>query len=506
MSTASDPGSLEKQTQRPAPVPEDENGIAKPEVGPISPARDGNTTLAVLELVRAKDVHHPIHWPARKRWGIIVFYCWLQVFVSLTSTTYVGAEYLIREKWGGSTQVVTLGQSLFVVGNAVGPAFMGPLSDIGGRKWVYVGSIACYAILNFGAAYARNLPMLIIFMFLTGTAGSTALSNVAGTIADLFGDVDGAGQAMALFVVSADVGPSLGSPVGGWITENPRLGLRWIFLINVIIGFGFAVVMCFIPETLPRLVIAKAAAESAEFDADEQAILTSRINVLQELRFVATMTFRIMLTEPIVLCLGIYNGFTYGILFLFLDGVFDVFVVNNGLSIISADLTYLNFVVGVIVMFCFVPVQTWFYARDRKRHGRNRPEARFLVSLVTVWLFPITLLWYAFTSDGKTSYWSPIVAGGVLGFADPLLWLSMLNYITDSYPNVAGSAIAAFLIPSFIMAAGLAHLGVLMFENMSTKWGMATIGFISFSLCAMIYFVYFFGARIRMRSKLARTF
>jgi hypothetical protein len=45
-----------------------------------------------------------------------------------------------------------------------------------------------------GTAYARNLPMLIIFMFLAGTAGSTALSNVAGTIADLFGDVDGAGQ------------------------------------------------------------------------------------------------------------------------------------------------------------------------------------------------------------------------------------------------------------------------------------------------------------------------
>lgn len=66
-----------------------------------------------------------------------------------------------------------------------------------------------------GTAYARNLPMLIIFMFLAGTAGSTALSNVAGTIADLFGDIDGAGQAMALFVVSANVGPSLGSPVGG---------------------------------------------------------------------------------------------------------------------------------------------------------------------------------------------------------------------------------------------------------------------------------------------------
>jgi hypothetical protein len=46
----------------------------------------------------------------------------------LTTGFTVGIEYLIQEKWGGSTQVVTLGQSLFIVGTAVGPAFMGPLS------------------------------------------------------------------------------------------------------------------------------------------------------------------------------------------------------------------------------------------------------------------------------------------------------------------------------------------------------------------------------------------
>jgi hypothetical protein len=113
----------------------------------------------------------------------------------------------------------------------------------------------------------------------------------------------------------------------------------------------------------------------------------------------------------------------------------SVFAFLTTSRIIGADLTYLNFIVGVAVMFCFIPVQTWFYAQDRKKHcGHNRPEARFITSLVTVWLFPITLLWFAFTSDGNVSYWSPVVAGGVLGFADPLLWLSMLNYITGGLP------------------------------------------------------------------------
>lgn len=157
-------------------------------------------------------------------------------------------------------------------------------------------------------------------------------------------------------------------------------------------------------------------------------------------------------------------------------------------------------------MFCIVPLQTWLYRRDRLKHGTNRPEARFLTSLVGVWGFPISLLWFGFTDDGSVSFWSPVVAGGLLAVCDPLLWLAMLNYLTDSYPNVAASAIAAFLIPSFLIAAGLAHAGIAMFENMSTKWAMATLGFISFGLVALVYVLYFFGPKIRAKSRLARKF
>lgn len=45
-----------------------------------------------------------------------------------------------------------------------------------------------------------------------------------------------------------------------------------------------------------------------------------------------------------------------------------------------------------------------------------------------------------------------------------------------------------------------------MFDNMSAKWAMATLGFVSFGLVALIYVLYFFGAKIRSMSKLARTF
>ena len=94
--------------------------------------------------------------------------------------------------------------------------------------------------------------------------------------------------------------------------------------------------MCFIPETLPRIVISRAVKKQETSDPTDIAVMEAQmeehVDVLREMRFVASMAFRIMLTEPIVVFLGIYNGFAYGLLFLYLDGVFEVFEVNNHLS------------------------------------------------------------------------------------------------------------------------------------------------------------------------------
>lgn len=66
--------------------------------------------------------------------------------------------------------------------------------------------------------------------------------------------------------------------------------------------------MCFLPETLPRIVIARAVKKSGTADPSEIGVMEAKVNVGSELRFVATMAFRIMFTEPIVILLALYNG------------------------------------------------------------------------------------------------------------------------------------------------------------------------------------------------------
>lgn len=68
------------------------------------------------------------------------------------------------------------------------------------------------------------------------------------------------------------------------------------------------------PETLPRMVIAREVRKRGTEDKNAEIIAAaeSKVNVVQEIRFVLTMALRIMFTEPIVIFLGMYNGFAYG--------------------------------------------------------------------------------------------------------------------------------------------------------------------------------------------------
>ena len=186
--------------------------------------------------------------------------------------------------------------------------------DIAGRRWVYAGSCLLYAIFNIGCALPRNIAQVIIFSFLSGAAGSTACTNVAASVSDMFAYKD-AGQAMALFVVSATIGPSVGSPIGEAVAKN--LGYHWWYYINIIIGGAFAVLLAILPETQPTVVILKAAAGDPL--AEKIRHRKNSFDAAKEMYFVASEALKILFTEPIVAFLGVFNGFGYGLIFLYLE-------------------------------------------------------------------------------------------------------------------------------------------------------------------------------------------
>ena len=179
--------------------------------------------------------------------------------------------------------------------------------------------------------------MIVIFSFLSGIAGATSLSNVAATVSDLFQSSDSAGQPMALFVAGGSIGPVAGNLIGSRILQD-GLGFKWLFLINVIIGFGLACILGFVPETLTRLVKTSASRSTVfadqesppPFEAFEPRSQGSNSRTVYDLTFAFTESFRLLLTQPIILFTGIFNGIANGILLLFITGlVTDYLTVKN---------------------------------------------------------------------------------------------------------------------------------------------------------------------------------
>lgn len=99
--------------------------------------------------------------------------------------------------------------SIFVLGFAFGPLLVAPLSEIYGRRPVYLISNLLFCIMTVACALSNSLGMLIAFRFLAGCAGSTPITLGGASIGDTF-SADRRGAAMAIWGMGPLLGPIIG--------------------------------------------------------------------------------------------------------------------------------------------------------------------------------------------------------------------------------------------------------------------------------------------------------
>lgn len=100
----------------------------------------------------------------------------------------------------------TLAVTLYVLGIAIGPMFISPLSEIYGRVPIYHGANVMFVAFILGNALSRSLAQFLVFRFLSGCAGGTPMSLGGGTIADIT-TFQKRAVAMALFSMGPLAGP-----------------------------------------------------------------------------------------------------------------------------------------------------------------------------------------------------------------------------------------------------------------------------------------------------------
>ncbi|MCH8228737.1 MAG: MFS transporter [Chloroflexi bacterium] len=109
----------------------------------------------------------------------------------------------------------------------------GAISDVYGRKWLFVGGIAIFLVGSALAAISPTMNALIAFRAVQGLGGGMIMALSFVTIADLFPPAE-RGKYMGIIAAMFGLSSVLGPTLGGLITD--QLSWHWIFIVNIPLG------------------------------------------------------------------------------------------------------------------------------------------------------------------------------------------------------------------------------------------------------------------------------
>lgn len=127
----------------------------------------------------------------------------------------------------------------------------GAISDSIGRRRVVLAGLAVYAAASLGCALANRVELIWYLRAFHGFSAGAGIVIGRAVIRDL---LDGplAQRMMARVVLMYGLAPAIAPLVGGWL--QAAFGWRSVFLfLSLLAGTLFAVVMAWLPETLPAV-------------------------------------------------------------------------------------------------------------------------------------------------------------------------------------------------------------------------------------------------------------
>lgn len=333
---------------------------------------------------------------------ILAYVTFVSSFASAIYSATVGTT---SEKFGVSTEVTTLGVTLYVLGFAAGPTFWAPASELSGRRWPITAGVFGYSIFTIGTATAKDLQTVMITRFFAGLFAAAPLAIVPAAFADIYNNRT-RGVAIAMFAMAVFVGPFASPFVGGFITMS-YLGWRWTMYISAIMGFlGSALLILFFKETYaPIVLLEKAAilrrqthnwgihAKQAEVEIDFNEIITVNFS----------RPFRMLFTEPIVFLVTLYMSFIYGLMYALLSAYPIVFQQIHGMNLGVGSLPFIGLIIGEILAGVYTLLTQPSYTKKLVANNNIPiPEWRLPHAIVGGIAFTIGLFWYALPTLSQT--------------------------------------------------------------------------------------------------------
>ena len=352
------------------------------------------------------DQYNPQNWRLRKKGVNILVLSILTFLTPLASSMFApGVPQLMKEFGTDNDLLATFVVSVYILGWALGPLIIAPMSELYGRVPVYHICNIGYICFTVACALANSMTMLIVFRFLQGCWSVAPLTIGAGSLSDMVAPQH-RGAAMSLWSVGPLLGPVAGPIAGGFLSEAK--GWRWIFWVIAIASGVTAIAAPFLlsESYAPVLLERKAKRLRRETgNANLRSKLDKGLGPEDLFSRAIVRPSKLLAMSPICQLLSLYIAILYGIMYVLFTTFTFVFEDNYGFTESSVGLTYIGIGVGMLAglgVYAFTADR--IYVRlARKHNGEYKPEFRLPPLLVTTPAVPIGMFIYGWTAQYKVT-------------------------------------------------------------------------------------------------------
>ncbi|KAM9914834.1 hypothetical protein OXX69_000274 [Metschnikowia pulcherrima] len=463
--------------------------------------------LSDLDYDGPGDKANPHNWPSWKKWAITFTIANMCLCISLGSSLYVEGVPELMVKFNMSQTLALSGLSFYLLGLACGPVIGAPLSELIGRRLIYITTFPAAILFTMGVGLAQNARTVLILRFFCGFIASPPLSIAGGSISDIWANSpEQMSTAMALFCLSPFLGPVIGPIIGGFVAENK--GWRWTMWVSMMFYGAMLPAVLWCPETFKPAILKKRA------KARGIKLIIEKPSFKQMVQIHAVRPIEMLFVEPIVGLSSIYTAFVFAVLF----GFFEAFpIIFRGVYLMDTGVSGLPFIAvgvglcGAVLMYIVLDKLLYFPKNPDGTRGKrddegkliwDAPETRLLIVEIGAFLLPIALFWLAWTSRKSIHWIVPTLSAVPFGFG--LLWVffGIILYYSMSFPPAyVASALAANNLLRYLIAGAFPLFTVQMYEKLHIDWATSLFAFISVAMVPIPFAFHKWGVKLRSKSK-----
>lgn len=454
------------------------------------------------------DPENPKNWSKKRRWGATLVVSSFTFISPVSSSMVAPAIASIAMDFNIANEVEQqMVLSVFILAYAVGPLFLGPLSEIFGRVHVLQLANLFFLVFNSAAGASKNKGEMIAFRFLSGLGGSAPLAVGGGVLSDCWKPEE-RGRAISIYSLAPLLGPAIGPIAGGFITQNTTW--RWAFYAVSIADAVIQLSGLFLlrESYAPKLLHAKAnklrkETGNRDWHTEYEHSNRSFANIMKRSLI---RPFKLLGTQHIIQVLAIYMAYLYGLMYLVLSTFPVLWTELYHESIGIGGLNYISLALGFFLgtQIC-APLNDRIYRGLKHRNdGTGKPEFRVPLMVPGSILVPSGLFLYGWSAQYHLHWVIPNIGVAIFGAGAIVGFQCIQTYIIDSYQTFAASALAAATVLRSCAGFGFPLFAPYVYGALDYGWGNSLLGFVAIGIgLPAPVLLWIFGKRLREKSPFA---